>query len=156
LNIEILVHKGNPGNATADFLAKLSTMHSTTEACSLISHHCLQLWNEEYIQTSRQYSNHLGYKLFCPDIDTTQTKIPITTAIFLLGTGHCRLHSHLHKIRLHPDGLCDTCDIPETVEHFLMQSGKYAEARHKLQRSIQNLNINFDQGSATFTTQRAI
>jgi len=54
------------------------------------------------------------------------------------------LHSHLHKIGLHPDGLCDTCGIPETVEPFLMQCRKYAEARHALQRPIQHLNINFD------------
>ena len=46
--------------------------------------------------------------------------------------GHCRRHFHLPRIVLHPNGLCDTCDIPETVEHFLMQCGKYAEARRKL------------------------
>jgi len=147
------VHQGIPGNATADSLAKRSTMHSPvhpevdsdiariqmrySEVCSLISHHCLQLLNEQYINTSRA----ITYKLFCPDIDTGQTKIPVTTVIFRLPTGHFTLHSHLHKIDLQAHGLCDTWDIQETVEHFLMQSGKYAEARYELQRSIRTTKI---------------
>ena len=129
-------------NDNADFLAKPSTMRSPThpevayhiasiqlcysEACSLVSHHCLQLWSEEYIHTS----GAITYKLFCPDIDTAQTKIHIPATIFRLHTAHCRLHSHLHKIGLHHDGLCETCDIPEAVEHFIIQCGKYAGARH--------------------------
>jgi len=110
---------------------RASTQHCYSEACSLMSHHRLHLWNEEYVHTCRA----LTYKLFCPPIDTNRTKIPIPAAIF---------HSHLHIIGLHPDGLCDTCGIPETVEHFLMQCSNYVEARHTLQRSIQRLNMNFD------------
>jgi len=111
-----------------------------SEACSLISHRCLQLRNEEYIHTRRA----ITYKLFCPDTDTNRTKIHIPAAIFRLRTGHCRFHSHLHEIGLHPDDRCDTCGILETVEHFLMLCSKYAEARHTLQRSIQHLSIDFD------------
>jgi len=152
----IPAHQGIPGNSTADFLAKLSTMRSPThpevaynsaviqlcysEACSLISHHCLQLWNDEYIHTRRA----ITYKLFCPVMDTNRTKMHIPATIFRLRAGYCRLHSHLYKISLHPDGLCDTCGIPETVEHFLIQCSNYAEVRHTLQRSIQHLDINFD------------
>lgn len=33
----------------------------------------------------------------------------------------CRLNAHLHSINCHKDGLCDTCKIPETVEHFLLE-----------------------------------
>jgi len=39
---------------------------------------------------------------------------------------------------------CATCGIPETVDHFITQCSKYAEARHTLQQSIQHLDINFD------------
>jgi len=101
---------------------------------------CLLLWNKEYIHTRRARTS----KLFCPVTDTNRTHMHTLATMFRFRAGHCRLHSHLHKIGLHPNGLCDTCGIPETVEHFIRQCGKHAEARHTLQRFIQHLDINFD------------
>jgi hypothetical protein len=40
--------------------------------------------------------------------------------IFRLKTGHCLLYSHLHKIGLHVSGLCDYCNEPETVKHYIL------------------------------------
>ena len=33
----------------------------------------------------------------------------------------CRLNSYLHQIRKHPDGLCEACNKPETITHFLTE-----------------------------------
>jgi hypothetical protein len=43
-------------------------------------------------------------------------------------------------MRRHPDGLCDTCNVPETVEHFIMhctESQIFEEVKaHCLRKNI--------------------
>ena len=41
-------------------------------------------------------------------------------AITRLRLGKCRTNSYLHSIKCHPTGLCDLCQIPETIEHLLL------------------------------------
>jgi len=53
----------------------------------------------------------------------------LSTNVFRLCTGHCQLKHHLSRIGFHPDELCDQCEIPETVEHFIEVFPKYSEAR---------------------------
>ena len=33
---------------------------------------------------------------------------------------HNRLNMHLHKLGLHNSGLCNFCEEPETVKHYLL------------------------------------
>ena len=47
------------------------------------------------------------------------------TIIYRLRTGHNRLNMHLHKIGLHNSGLCDFCEEPETVKHYLLDCLKF-------------------------------
>ena len=47
------------------------------------------------------------------------------TIIYRLRTGHNRLNMHLHKISLHNSGLCNFCEEPETVKHYLLDCLKY-------------------------------
>jgi len=37
-----------------------------------------------------------------------------------LRLGKCSLNAYLHEIKKHSTGLCDTCNKPETVEHFIL------------------------------------
>ena len=37
-----------------------------------------------------------------------------------LRLGKCRLNYYLNVMKCHPTGLCDTCKVPETIEHFLI------------------------------------
>ena len=37
-----------------------------------------------------------------------------------LRFGKALLNDHLHKLKIHPDGLCHTCKMPETTEHCLL------------------------------------
>ena len=125
-------HTGIPGNNTADFLVKLSTTHnpiqpdvtykkvfsqiSYSESSSLVTDHCLQLWNDFCINTNKA----ITYKQFYPSIANGPIQPTHSSMLFRLRAGHCRQHYHLHRIGLHPNGLCDECNSAETVEHFLM------------------------------------
>ena len=42
-----------------------------------------------------------------------------------LRYGFTRLNHTMHLIKLHPDGLCDTCWTPETVSHYLLDCIQY-------------------------------
>jgi hypothetical protein len=46
----------------------------------------------------------------------------------------CRLNKYLHKIDLHPSGLCDVCGINDTVEHFLFDCEKHKELTVQLRQ----------------------
>jgi hypothetical protein len=41
-------------------------------------------------------------------------------AITRLRLGHCSLNNYLRRVGRHTTGLCETCRVPETVEHYLM------------------------------------
>ena len=64
------------------------------------------------------------FKLIEPDVKNIQIinlqNKHIETIIYRLKTGHNRLNMHLHKIGLHNSGLCDFCEDPETVNHYLL------------------------------------
>jgi len=42
-------------------------------------------------------------------------------AITRLRLGKCQLNAYLYQIGKHADGLCVTCNKPETVSHFLIE-----------------------------------
>ena len=33
----------------------------------------------------------------------------------------CSLNKYLHDVKRHPDGLCETCCVPETIQHLLLE-----------------------------------
>ena len=54
------------------------------------------------------------------------------TILYRLRTGHNRLNMHLHKLGLHNSGLCDFCEEPETVKHYLLDCLKYQHLQESL------------------------
>jgi len=64
------------------------------------------------------------YKKLEPNVNRT-IKINIRNRrkeilITRLRLGKCSLNAYLYKMKKHPTGNCDICNIPETVEHFLL------------------------------------
>ena len=53
----------------------------------------------------------------------------------------CRLNSYLHKIGLHVSGLCDLCNVPETVEHFILKCKKHSDLREALDNQAKLASI---------------
>jgi len=49
----------------------------------------------------------------------------------------------MSRIGFRPNGLCDQCEISETVEHVIEVSTKFIEARLRLKHAVKDLSINF-------------
>jgi hypothetical protein len=78
------------------------------------------LWQQDYDKsaTGQHYKKleplvSRGIKFVCAN---RQKEVVITR----LRLGKCSLNHYLHKIKRHADGLCANCQVPETIEHFLL------------------------------------
>jgi ribonuclease HI len=120
-------HVGIIGNETADKLAVAGTSLSTidnnvqlelSEAKCQVAIYIERCWQKDW-----QVSNSF-YRQLVPVTsqiikyhNKTRKK---ETVITRLRLGKCRLNYYLHKIGKHPDGKCSTCNVPETIEHYLL------------------------------------
>ena len=122
-------HTGLHGNETADRLAKqAATKHKVDIKISatlrdfkqILEQDALQQWQAMYDKstTARQYK--LIEKTVSTTVKYTSKHRHQETLITRLKLGKCRLHNCLHRINRHDTGHCDTCHVPETVEHFIL------------------------------------
>ena len=150
-------HCGIIGNETADYLTKsvfrsndesfksdvqiieLETKLTYSEVKSIIRHHCLEKWNQKYIQPTTGSQ----YKSLFPDVQSKNPKHH-NNQIFRLQTGHCRLNYHLHRIAKHQTGLCQVCNVPESVSHFLFHCPHYFHFRSVMKNYVDNMGLKFD------------
>ena len=94
------------------------------DVCSLLKHHYLNEWNGSISSLSTGRSYH---GLFPKGRSTSELIYPRKkdTVISRLRFHNCRLNKYLHKIGIHPSGLCDICNIPEDVDHFVFNCIKH-------------------------------
>ena len=145
-------HVGIPGNEKSDQLARKAAVSSNTtsesrplsksETKTLLYEYCCSSWNIEY-QANEKGS---AYKTLFPSVHVGS--VPATsrkheTILFRLRSGHCRLRAHLYKIGCSDSSLCETCNSPETVTHFLLQCRQYESNRSLLKKVTAELNIPF-------------
>ena len=69
------------------------------------------------------------FKLIEPDVKNIQI---INLQNKHMETIIYRLNMHLHKLGLHHSGLCDFCEEPETVKHYLLGCLKYQHLQENL------------------------
>jgi hypothetical protein len=60
-----------------------------------------------------------------------------------LRFGHCRLNAGLYKIGCHEDGMCDTCGVPETVEHYLLECPVQQALQARLETDCRSMKVDF-------------
>ena len=127
-------HQNIPGNEIADQLAKLSpakpssnppkrvhykrvnTGLNFTDMLPYLCQHSFHAWEIQYQADIRGNANKVIFPALLRSPLSTHS---LSTITFRLRTGHCQLNHHMSRIGLHPDGLCDQCEIPETVEHVI-------------------------------------
>jgi ribonuclease HI len=56
----------------------------------------------------------------------------------------CKLNIYLFKIGLHVDGLCETCKVEESVEHFLTECKSNTELIEQLRSESTSIKVMFD------------
>ena len=123
-------HIGIKGNEIADKLANVATSSNCvelnigrelSEAYALVDKYVIGKWQDmwdnclhgrHYYEIEKHVSKHMKY------IHNIRSKeVTITT----LRLGKCRLNLYLHQIGKHLDGLCEACNKPETITHFLTE-----------------------------------
>jgi ribonuclease HI len=120
-------HIGLKGNEQADSLANEATAKHTTDIKILPDLGEVKKLARKYIANKwqNQWSNSKSaFKSLKPNIGPNVLKFKdrkSETTGFRLRLGQCRLNHYLHEIGCHPTGLCDTCNVSENIEHFLMK-----------------------------------
>ena len=122
-------HVDLTGNERADKLAKeglgLEAINTTNyletkEITPLINTYIINKWQLEYDKDEK--GNH--YKSICPTVSTnnkfTDPCRKKEAQIGRLRLGVSLTNQRLHKLGKHPNGLCDTCLVPDTIDHLLL------------------------------------
>ena len=145
-------HMEIKGNETADASAKSATIRNDvevytnpemTEFKNLAEKHIKakwqKLWDED--TTGREYhtmeptvSKASKFRYNDREMEKTLTRLRLRK---------CYLNSYMHKIRRHRDGLCDTCGVPETVDHYLMHCRANRVMTNNLETRCKEKNVNF-------------
>ena len=100
------------------------------------------LWLEN--RKNQEYATHLGFSdhAFTPNsLSHSEEKIINRLRLFT-----CGLNSYLCKIGIKDSALCDTCNVPETVEHFVLHCSKHQDLHAKLKNLTNGLKISLDVG----------
>ena len=58
-----------------------------------------------------------------------------------LRIGHVGLNEYLTKFNMANDQNCSRCNVPESVQHFLIDCGKYQDIRGNLRASLRQLGV---------------
>jgi ribonuclease HI len=146
-------HIGLVGNEQADVLAKTALSNSNIllnipfEALEMneqINKYVEDMWQVTYSASTIG----TAYKKIAPMIsqniklqgqNSRQKEVTLTR----LRLGRCRLNKYLFQIKKHADGLCATCNVPETIEHYLMECSE-SEIGDELRVRCINKNIDFN------------
>ena len=146
-------HSGIGGNEIADQLAKKALGHQRVdvevqlekrESLAAVDRHILQQWQDRWNQTTSLY------KMVTPTVSHTAHCVRSTgrcrrkeVAATRLRLNNCRLNYYLHRIKCHDTGLCDSCKVPETIEHYVLRC-EASNLKSTLATTGQRLGINMD------------
>lgn len=147
--IWVPAHAGIPENEAADHMAKqalggnlISKIISSDDLIqwfkSFFARKSAELWyNSKYPQLLPYLnSNRLESKWFLD----RQSEVLISR----LRTKTLPLNSILHKVNLISSPNCDTCKVPETHTHFLLECIRFEKQRNKLRENLGTIPVSFD------------
>ena len=121
-------HVGVRGNEEADVAAKewlnLKAVNSTkyierSEMYSKIHKNILHTWQIEFNDSPKGAHFKQIEPLVSTKIKYTDTPRGREVQITRLRLGKVTTNSWLHKMKQHPDGKCEHCKLPETIDHLL-------------------------------------
>ncbi len=154
-HVGIIVHFGwvpahvdLPGNEKSDKMAKDSLNHtisvslSRIEGNGIIKEACNWKWQGNWndCKTGSHFYNIQNRVSQSEMILNLRREDQVI--LTRLRMSHTKLNSTLHIIGKHSTGLCEICQVKETVDHVLILCPRYQQGRNYLQRELQNLGSN--------------
>ncbi|CAL4072958.1 unnamed protein product [Meganyctiphanes norvegica] len=142
-------HVGIRGNEQADEWAnrahnlqvETETPLDLTEAKSLITEQQNKVWQQHYEGIKNNL--HIGG---IKDKISTWSWLPhrhrrIDVAMARLRIGHAGLNEYLTRFSMANDQNCSTCNVPESIQHFLIECRKHNDHRRKLKNTLRAQGI---------------
>ena len=123
-------HIGIEGNEKADQLASEGTNRGTADLdiglelrdeYSNVEKHVTELWQRQWDSETRCRLYHQLEPSVRRTYKFSFKTRSVETMAHRLRFGRCGLNYVLHQISKHDTGLCDLCQVPETVRHFLLE-----------------------------------
>ena len=102
-------------------------------------------WNRTWISNTDMTRKGL----FLRNIrDKFRQSIPINlrkrkeeVALHRLHIGHAGVNKHLFRFNMREDYVCDTCNVDDTIEHFMLHCSKYERQREHLRVQLNLLGV---------------
>jgi len=148
----IPAHVNLSGNEMADQLAKSALQHKlidlnikfeSRELYGMVDKYILNKWQLEW-SNSKTSNVYITFEnKVNKNIKHVESSRQNQTLITRLRLGACGLNSHLFKIGCHLTGLCMDCNVPETVEHYIINCPK-SEIAKFLKLKCLELKLPFD------------
>jgi ribonuclease HI len=83
----------------------------------------IEIWQAEYLAENKSQHYKEIQPIVSKKIKYTNSNREKEVTITRLRLGKCRLNHQMYIKKLHVDGLCETCQVEETIEHFLLNCG---------------------------------
>ena len=166
INLEwIPGHCGITGNEIADKAAKhalqtpdldIENKLNKSEFNYVLKQHCCQTWQTKWEETNSPL-RHLQPNV-CKAYKISLNNRRAESIIHCLRMGNIGLNDNLRKVNRHESGHCESCEVPETVEHFLCYCPKYIITRAMMmsETDTQEENIPNLLTSSSASHQRAL
>ena len=147
-------HVGIFGNENVDGLAKkgaaknrieVKVPFTKQELTHFMISDCHELWQFEWENSNKgrdlyqiQPTVENGFKI--------RNNICRKEEIILhqIRMGKCKLNYYMFLLKLHVDGMCDTCLIHETVEHYLLHCTRFEQERNIMKRKLKIIHLNLE------------
>lgn len=147
-------HSGITGNEVADRSANLGHQNNISAYSYVSFNESLRtlkerfhifwtsVWKDRVIfsQKGKFLSNIIKEPKFRPWL-SQKSRIQ-ETALARLRIGHVGLNSHMHRFEMRDSANCTLCNVPETVDHFLIECNQYSNARNSMKEALQLINVN--------------
>ena len=146
-------HSGIMGNECADRVANLGHDNNRSENYKLTKEEWYSVlkskftfyWNKHWQDQIRLTNKGVA---LLESRTSIQQKIPITTrnrrleiVIYRLRMGHVGLAKYLHRFNMKDTEQCESCFVPETVQHFLLYCSRYATERQIMFSNLRKMGV---------------
>jgi ribonuclease HI len=147
-------HADIVGNTVADLSAKLAHKNNRSvvyplmlqELISILKSKFLTFWDEDWkykVQLTNKglFLRNLIDNIHSKNIIYHKTR-RIEVTLSRLRIGHAAVKSTLNRFNLATDDLCINCNVPETIQHLILECDKYVVPRRELVRNLQKVGVN--------------